>query len=350
MDNFKKYGKMSIDHLFKIGEEMMSGRSNGKLKLLYIMKILLEKTDEDHPITVYEIIRNLQFYGISAERKSIYSDIDLLKEFGLDIICIKGKANQYFIGSREFQLPELKLLVDAVQSSRFITYKKSAELIKKIEKLCSIYQAKTLHRQVIISDRIKNMNENIYYNIDVIHQGIQENKKIKFQYFDYTMEKKIAFRREGEYYTVSPYALSWSDNNYYLIAYYQRYNGISNFRVDRMKNVQVIKEARESREEFKDFDIVDYSNKIFYMYSGKTEMVELEFDASLINVVLDRFGKDVFIYHKRKNCFCIRTEIIIGDTFLGWLFMFGDKVRVLSPESLKKKIKQRTKKVLKLYE
>lgn len=328
----------------------MARQSHSKLKLLYLIKILWEKTDEEHPITVNEIIEQLKSYGISAERKSIYSDIELLQDFGLDIICIREKANQYFIGSREFQMPELKLLVDAVQSSRFITYKKSSELIKKIEKLCSIYQAKTLQRQVIVSDRIKNMNESIYYNVDVIHHAIQENKKIKFLYFDYTVDKEISFRRGGEYYIASPYALSWSDNNYYLIAYYPRYDDISNFRVDRMKNVQVMEEKREIKEEFKNFNIVDYSNKIFHMYSGKMETVELEFDFSLINVVIDRFGKDVFIYHKRGNSFCIHTDVIIGDTFLGWLFMFGDKVKVLSPESLKKRMRESAKRVLKFYE
>lgn len=327
----------------------MPSQSNGKLKLLYIMKIFLENTDEEHRITINGIINNLKSYGISAERKSVYSDIELLRDFGLDIICIREKANHYFIGSRKFEMPELKLLVDAVQSSRFITYKKSEELIKKIGKLCSIHQAKILQRQVIVSDRIKTMNESIYYNVDVIHNAIQENKKIKFQYFDYTLEKDIRFRRDGEYYIASPYALSWSDNNYYLISYYRRYDDISNFRVDRMKNVQIINEKREITEEFKNFNVADYSNKIFHMYSGESQMVELEFHRSLINVVIDRFGKEVFVHNRTKSTFCIRVDVIISDTFLGWLFMFGDKVKILSPEGLKKRMRKKTERILDLY-
>ena len=329
---------------------MTTAQSKSKLKLLYIMKILLEKTDEEHPITINEIIQRLTCYGITAERKSIYSDIEVLKNFGLDIICIRGKANEYFIGSRKFEMPELKLLVDAVQSSRFITYKKSEQLIKKIGHLCSQHQAKNLQRQVLISDRIKMMNESIYYNVDAIHRAIQGNKKIKFQYFDYTLEKEIRFRRGGEHYIASPYALCWSDNNYYLISYYQRYNDISNFRVDRMKNVQMMDEERETTEEFKDFNAADYSNKIFQMFSGEWEMVELQFHHSLIIVVIDRFGKEVFIYNRTKNTFCIRAEIIISDTFLGWLFMFGNKVKVLSPGWLQKRMRNNAEKILELYQ
>lgn len=330
----------------------MLGQSNEKLKILCIMKILLEKTDEDHSITVNEIIRDLESYGTSAERKSIYSDICLLEDFGLDIICMrsKGKANRYFIGTREFEMPELKLLVDAVQSSRFITYKKSRELIKKLGSLCSVYEAKTLQRQVIVADRVKTMNESIYYNIDVIHNAIHGNRQIRFQYSDYTVDKDIKFRRGGEYYIASPYALHWSEGNYYLISYYERYEGISNFRVDRMRNVDILDKKRKMTEEFKDFDVVDYANKIFRMYSGDLETVKLQFDSSLINVVIDRFGKDVFIYNKRENSFSICVEIIISNTFLGWLFMFGDKVKILSPESLKRKMENKAKKVLQLYQ
>lgn len=323
--------------------------SSRKLKLLYLSKILWEDTDENHKITVNEIISKLKAYNISAERKAIYSDIELLKQFGLDIICEKERSNQYFIGARDFELPELKLLVDAVQSSKFITYKKSKQLIKKIEKLCSQHEAKTLKRNVVVADRIKTMNESIYYNVDVIHSAIQENKQIKFKYFEYTVDKKLNCRRNGQYYQASPYALSWSDENYYLIAYYPRYNDISNFRVDRMKSIKMIDEKRKITKDFKNFNIADYSNKIFNMYSGQVEKVKLQFDNSLINVVIDRFGKDVAILNKDDNCFCIMVDVIATNTFLGWLSMFGDKVKIISPDSLKEKMKENAKAIAGLY-
>lgn len=319
---------------------------NVKLKILYLMKILLENTDEQHQLTVNELIKKLREYGITAERKSIYSDIELLREFGLDIICEKGRANKYFVGLRDFELPELKLLVDAVQSSRFITYKKSEELIKKLERLTSIHEAKELHRQVIVADRVKTMNESIYYNVDVIHKAIKNNKQIKFKYFDYNLDKQIEFRRNGEWYFASPYALTWSDDNYYMIAYYERYNEISNFRVDRMATVQIVKKERIMHEDTKSFNVAEYSKKFFRMFSGETETVKLQFDNSLINVVIDRFGKDVVINKQDNGHFTITVDVVATNTFLGWLFMFGDKVKILSPEYLINDMKNMAKKVL----
>jgi len=316
----------------------MPANSNLKLKPLYIMKILLEKTDENHPLTVNEIISELSYYDIPAERKSIYSDIDLLMSFGLDIICEKGRANKYFIGTRDFELPELKLLVDAVQSSKFITHKKSEELIKKIEKLTSIYEAKELHRHVVVADRVKTMNESIYYNVDEIHKAIQQNKQIRFKYFDYNLDKQIEYRRDGEWYYASPYALTWSDDNYYMIAYYEKYNGISNFRVDRMATIEMVDDERIVCVDTIDFNVADYSKRIFRMFSGETEMVKLQFDNSLINVVIDRFGKDIVINKQHDDHFTITVDVVATNTFLGWLFMFGDKVKILSPETLKDKM------------
>ena len=241
-------------------KDQFSANSKLKLKPLYIMKILLEKSDEEHPLTVNDIIYELAFYDIPAERKSIYSDIELLITFGLDIICQKDRSNKYFVGTREFELPELKLLVDAVQSSKFITHKKSDELIKKIEKLTNIHEAKNLHRQVIVNDRVKTMNESIYYNIDSLHKAIQSEKMVYFRYFDFTVEKKIQFRNEGSPYHVSPYALTWADENYYLIAYHEKYKDISHFRVDRMTDIEVSDDDRPIIEDYKDFNL-NYSLK-----------------------------------------------------------------------------------------
>lgn len=323
--------------------------SSIKLKLLYIMDILLKKTDEENFVTVNDIINELKNSGISAERKSIYSDIELLKLYGLDIICEKGRCNKYFIGSRDFELAELKLLVDSVESSKFITHKKSRLLIKKLEKLTSLNKAKELDRRVIVSDRVKTSNERIFYNVDTLHRAIYENKQVSFKYFDYDLNKKIKFRRNGDRYTLSPYALTWSDENYYLISYYERYKDISNFRVDRMMDIKLLEKDRHFIEDYDEFNLADYSRKIFNMYIGELEMVELEFQNSLINVVIDKFGGDIIIRKNKDGTFRIKVEIEISDTFLGWIFMFGNRVKIISPDSLKAKMKDLIEEVNSIY-
>ncbi len=328
----------------------MSANTNQKLKLLYILKILMEKSDEAHPVTVNDIIRCLSAYDISAERKSIYTDIQLLSDFGIDIICEKGRSNHYYIGKRDFELAELKLLVDAVQSSKFITHKKSNELIKKIETLTSSYEAKELHRQVIVNDRIKTMNESIYYNVDTIHRAIRSNQRVQFKYFDYTVNKKLKFRRNGETYCVSPYALTWADDYYYLIAYHERYETVTQFRVDRMSDIEVSEESIPKEHKLKAFNVVEYSKKVFRMYSQDPVNVELEFDNSLINVVIDRFGKEVTIHSKTETTFHISVEVAPAETFLGWLLMFGNKVKIIGPEAVKARMKEHLESVMEMYE
>lgn len=317
----------------------MSAPANSKLKLLYLMQILLEKTDEDHTMSVYDLISALSQFEISAERKVIYIDLELLQEFGLDIVCRKGKSNQYFIGSREFEVPELKLLVDAVQSSKFITHKKSTELIRKLEKLASIHEAKGLHRQVFVTDRAKTLNEGIYYNVDLIHQAIRENKQISFKYYKYNVNLDVVYGYEGERYFASPFALSWADDHYYLIAYYHRYQGVSNFRVDRMSYIEIEDTPREYVAEMRDFNLAAYTKKSFGMYSGETVQARIKFENSLINVVIDRFGKDVRIIEKSEAYFVIKVDVVHSRTFLAWLFMFGSKVEIIEPQSLREEMK-----------
>lgn len=328
----------------------MSANSKQKLKPLYIMRILLDKTDENHTITVNEIISELSYYDITAERKSIYSDIELLIEYGLDIICHRARSNRYFVGSRDFELPELKLLVDVVQSSKFITHKKSNELIRKIEKLTSTHEAKNLHRQVIVSDRVKTMNESIYYNVDSIQQAIKLCRKVKFKYFDYNVDKQIRYRKNGEFYCVDPYALTYADENYYLIAYHEKYHDISHFRVDRMTEIEVSEESQPELKEFKDFNVAKYSKKVFQMFSGEIHRVELELDNSLVNTIIDKFGKEVNIFDKSEDTFKISIEVAATGTFFGWLIMFGDKVKINSPHSMCHEFKQYLLNVASLYE
>ncbi len=306
-----------------------------KLKLLYLVKIFEEKTDEEHPISVDEIINNLSLYDITAERKAIYSDIKTLQDFGYDIISVRGKKFGYYLASRNFQLAELKLLADAVSSARFITKKKSDALIKQIEKQASIYQAKYLRRQISLSGRIKTYNEKIYYNVDKIHESIADNRDIEFLYFDYNYKKEKIYKRGGIKYKCSPYALHWEDGNYYLIAFYPIYNKIVHFRVDKMENICIIDSRRKNFNEipgFENTDITDYGNKLFNMFSGEEIALKLKVKNSLAGVMLDKFGMDANIIKADENSFYIMTKVIVGEPFWGWIFQFGDKVEIISPQ------------------
>lgn len=331
----------------------MAGNTNQKLKPLYIMKILLEQTDEEHTLTISNIIDELSKYDVSAERKSLYSDMELLREFGLDIICKKTKTFDYYIGNRDFELPELKLLVDAVQSSKFITKKKSSELIKKIESLTSRHLAKQLQRQVIVADRVKAINETIYYNVDALHNAIALNRQVAFKYFEYTLEKKKQYRNNGAEYIVSPYALSWVNDNYYLVSHYAKYEGeLTHFRVDRMADIKMLSEKRVNLMEVigsNDFNIAKYSQQMFSMFSGAAENIQLLFHASLINVVIDRFGEDIFISKQGDEHFSVSINVAISTAFMAWLFQFGDKVKIMAPKKLADEMKSMAERVANLY-
>ena len=270
----------------------MAKSSNQKLKLLYLLKMLEEKTDEENTMTINDMIVELERYGIKAERKSIYADLEALRHYGLDITSRKSKTTDYFVASRLFELPELKLLVDAVQCSKFVTHKKSNELIKKIESLASNKQAQSLHRQVYVTNRVKTINESIYYNVDRLHAAIAENRQVSFKYFDYDVKKEKVFRKNGDKYTVSPYGLSWDDENYYLITFSTKYNGFTHYRVDRMIDIDLLDELSNPLPEKEKFDVAEYTKKVFNMFGGEEVTAKIQFDNSLVNAVVDRFGKD----------------------------------------------------------
>lgn len=317
-----------------------------RLKILYLYKLLLEKTDEQHPMTMPEIIAELERYGMSAGRKALYEDIEALKFFGLDIIALKGNTFGYYVASRDFELPELKLLADAVSSSRFLTEKKSAELLKKIESLASVHEAKQIQRQVFIADRVKAMNERIYLNVDVIHRAIAEKKKISFKYFDYDLQKKKKYRDGLR--TCSPYALTWDDERYYLVAYYEKYHDIINFRVDRMESVEILDEPAHKQAE--DFKLSDYLNSTFSMFSGETKSVKLRFDIKLINAVLDRFGNDTIILPDGEEHFNVRVNVKAEAPFFAWLFQFGTMAQIVEPCELREKYYESLKAVMETME
>lgn len=313
-----------------------------RLKILYLYKILLEKTDENHYITMPEIINQLELYGIVAGRKALYEDIEALKTFGLDIVQLKGNTSGYYVASRDFELPELKLLADAVSSSRFLTEKKSSELLKKIESLSSIYEAKQIQRQVFVANRVKAMNEHIYLNVDVIHRAISEGKKISFKYFDYDLKKNKKYRDGIR--VCSPYALTWNDESYYLIAYYEKYGSISNFRIDRMESVEILEESIKKKPE--KFSVAEYMKSSFSMFSGESQKVKLRFHNSLINSVIDRFGKDVVVFIEDDEHFSVRVNVKAEPPFFAWLFQFGNKSELVEPCELKEKYKEQLKAVL----
>lgn len=303
-----------------------------KLKLLYLMKIFLEYTDEEHPLTLAELIEQLACFGIPAERKSLYNDIEMLCEYGLDIISIKGKSYGYYVASRNFELPELKLLVDAVQSSKFVTRKKSEELIEKIEHLASKHQAKQLERQVFVANRIKTMNESIYYTVDYIHTAISKNSKIKFKYFEWTADKQKRLKHDGKDYIQSPWALTWDDENYYLVAFDSELQILKHYRVDKITDIKILEEKREGAESFSEFDMAVYSKSVFGMFGGKAEYVSLLCDESLAGIIIDRFGQDVtFIKHDDEH-FEINVNIVLSPQFYSWVFGLGGRIKILSPQ------------------
>ena len=314
--------------------------SHQKLKLLYLMKILLEKTDEEHTLTVPEMISELAKLGISAERRSIYDDIEYLKLFGIDICTKKSKTTDYFVASRDFELPELKLLVDSVQSSKFITRKKSLELISKIEKLTSEANAKKLQRQVFVTNRVKTLNERIYYNVDKIHDAIAENKQITFKYFYRDVDKKQVYRKNGELYKESPVALTWDDENYYLIGYDSDAEQIRHYRVDKMLRIQMSKEDREGREHFKKLDMADYARKSFGMFRGEEQQVKLLVNNRMAGVIIDRFGKEVMMIPADADHFRVSVEVHVSPQFLSWIISLGDDVKIIGPEDVVERMRE----------
>lgn len=316
----------------------MARSSMQKQKLLYLQKIMLEKTDENHGLTISEIKDALDGYGIKAERKSLYDDIEILQNFGLDICTIRTNTVRYYVGNRNFQIPELKLLVDAIQSSKFITRKKSLELIDKLGHLVSENEGTQLRREVYVTNRVKTVNEHIYYNVDKLHNAISENKKISFQYFkwdlDFSNGTKIVktARKGGAAYKVSPWALCWDDENYYLVAYDSEAEMIKHYRVDKMERIRLLKEERDGSDKYKDFNPARYAKSVFSMFGGEECEVKLQVDNDFIGIIVDRFGSDIYVVRHDEHSFTVNVHVMLSPQFYAWLFGLGGKVKILSPE------------------
>lgn len=320
---------------------------NKKLKLLYLADFLLRQTDEEHPKTVQDMLDELERYGITAERKSVYADIHLLQDYGMDIQTVKGKNFGYFVGARDFQLPELKLLIDVVQASPFLTKSKSMELIAKLEGLTSKPTARKLRRQVYVMNRVRTVNEKLYYSVDGINTAINENKQVSFLYFDWTVGGGKAMRREGQRYVTDPVALC-VDRHYYLVAYDRENGEYRHYRVDRMEGLTVEKTARGPLPE--GFDLGSYVKTIFDMYNGETATVSLRMEKKLLNAAIDRFGADAAMYADSDDTFRISALVEVGPTFYGWLFQFGPQAELLSPPQVRADFADYCKKVLEKYD
>lgn len=322
-----------------------------KLKILYLMQILMEETDKNHILNAIELCDILESrYGISSNRKTIYSDVEHLKEYGIKIGQLKGKNQGYYIEQREFELPELKLLVDAVQASNFITNQKSDRLIHKLEKLTSKENAKQLQRQVYIYNRAKSENETIFNSVDLIHKAMQENKQIEFQYAEWTIKKELQLKRDGAKYTTSPWSLTWNGENYYLVSADTKGATIRHYRVDKMQNIKLLNEKRTGKEQFEGFDLAAFSKKTFGMYRGKDMKVTLLCDNSLAGVIFDRFGKDPFIVPANENQFKAHVLVSVSPQFYGWVAGVGNGMEILGPQEVREDYKKYLKDMLDKYQ
>lgn len=319
----------------------MAKGSNQKLKLLYLARIFSEKTDEEHGLSVREIISLLKQYGVNANRKTIYLDIEELNHYGLDIThSPKGRNVYYHLSFRDFELPELKLLVDSVQASRFITESKSSELIKKLEGLASSYDAKKLQRQVLLSGRAKSKNESIYYHVDKIQEAIVNDQKIQFQYFQWNEKKEQELRHNGDWYRISPWNLIWDNENYYLIGYDSNEKKMKHYRVDKMLHLDSYNEKRDGQDAYKSMNIAKYSKELFGMYGGNPENVTLLCENSLAGPIIDRFGTDVHLSSVDEGHFQATVEVVPSLQFRAWVIGLGKGVKITSPESVIEKMKE----------
>ncbi len=326
----------------------MAKNPNQKLKILYVLQYLQHNSDEAHPVSIKQLIAYLLTQGIPAERKSLYDDLEALRLFGLDIVTTKtGGQTGYYLGSRDFELPELKLLVDSVQASKFITHKKTLSLIQKLEGLTSRYEAQQLNRQVFVKNRIKTMNESIYYNVDRIHTAIAQNRQLRFRYFDYTVTKERRFRKNNGFYIVSPLALTWDDENYYLVAYDAAAGIRKHYRVDKMTDLTPLETERDAA--CPPPDMAVYSRKVFGMFGGEEKLVRMRFENQLVGVALDRLGRDVTLIPDGDDHFTVAVPVAVSPQFFAWVCGLGPQARIIGPPEVVEKMAQHLASVLALY-
>ena len=310
----------------------MAKSDNQKLKIFYILDYLKRNSHQDHPVRANELISMLdRNHNIACDRKTVYSDIAALQEYGVDIVSIPGRNGGYYIASRNFELPELKLLIDAVQSSRYLTEKKSRELIEKLCEECSVYDANLMRRDVLVSGRVKSMNETIYYNVDRIQDAISQNKQISFRYFDWGIDGKRKYRSKD--YKASPYGLCQDNENCYLLGHSPRY-GITSYRVDRMSDIQILETDRDPCPELTGKALTAHANQLFQMYSGDQVTVKMRFHRSMANAVIDKFGRNTMLIPDGEDHFTFTVSVAVSPMFLSWVIGFGPKAKILYPDSV----------------
>ncbi|MBO5897296.1 MAG: WYL domain-containing protein [Clostridia bacterium] len=332
----------------------MAGVKNSKLKLLYIADILSKKTDEDNYISATALCDELAKLGIPAERKSIYKDIDVLREYGYDIIHNGSRSTGgYFMGARKFELAEIRLLSDAVQAANFISQKKTAELVEKIESFASDKQAKTLHSQVYVDKRPKCKNEEIFYNINALDEAISSGYKVTFTYTKRKITDEFKTTKEEKLFKVSPYALIWANDHYYVVCNNEKYDNLMHLRIDRIKKIAITKETARHFSEVSDykrsFDSADYAGKLFNMYSGEPKPIEIVCENDLLETMLDRFGENTRIQRVDDEHFLLRTNAAVSDGLAAWVLQFGGRVRVRTPNDLIYTIKLKAQEILDSY-
>lgn len=301
-----------------------------KKRLLAVLELLYKETDEENPISTSELMEYLNEKDLPIDRKTLTSDINILVEMGYDIVTIKSSPNKYFWGSRNFEIPELKMLIDAVSSARFITKKKSEELIEKIAMLAGESQYEHMNRHIVATGRAKSDNKRIYYIVDTITDAINQKKKIQFKYTEYNADKEKVFRHDGEIYTLSPYVLYWNEDYYYVVGYSDKREVVTAFRVDRLHNPKVIDDEAVAKP--KDFNVDDYANKIFKMYDGEEVIVELECQNHLMKYIVDHYGIDVETWRNTEDTFIAKVPATLSPTFYGWIFQFSGQIKIISPK------------------
>ena len=324
----------------------MPKSDNQKVKILYILDYLQKNSHEDRLVTAQELIRMLDGHNIRCDRKTVYSDIAALQDYGADIVSVPGKNGGYYIASRIFELPELKLLIDAVQSSKYLTQKKSRELIEKLCMLCNEQEAGLMKRSVLVSGRVKSMNETIYYNVDAIQEAIGQNKQISFRYFDWGLDRRRHYREKE--YLASPYGLCQDNENCYLLAHSDRH-GITSYRVDRMSDITLTAQTRTPCPELTGKALTEHANRLFQMYSGDAVNVKMRFHRSLLNVVIDRFGKDIMLIPDGEEHFNFTVNVAVSPMFLSWVMGFGNKAQILYPQSVAQQCMDLCRQVMSQY-
>ena len=324
--------------------------AKGKLKMLHLIRIFSQETDDDHALTLQEIITKLAAVNITADRKTLYADFEDLRQFGFDIIAQQRNHTTYYhLGERDFELPELKLLVDCVQAAKFITSRKSRELIRKLERYASVYQAAQLQRQVYIAGRVKAMNESIYYNIDRLHSAINAGLQIRFQYGQWNLDKEMVLRRGGEWYQVSPWALTWDNEKYYLVAYDAGADMIKHYRVDKMLRIKALDEPRQGQEAFDAIDMAIYSKSVFGMFTGVETTVTLEAENYMVGVIIDRFGKDIRLSPISETHFQAMVTVSVSPQFIGWVVGLGRSIRIVAPDWLVERMRREVRRLSEQY-